>query len=364
MTINERLNLIKQVGEEIVSEDELVNLLSSGKALYAYDGFEPSGKIHIAQGLIRAINVNKITEAGLTFKMLIADWHAAANHKFGGDLAKIKLAGQYFEEVWRVSGMNLDKVQFVYDSDLKHSEGYWDLVLKISTILNLPRVLRTTQIMGRAENDSLTASQILYPLMQATDIFKLGVDICQLGMDQRKVNMLAREIAEELGFKKPVVVSHHMLQGLLSPTNTPLINTKEENKIDRSIRLKMSKSNPSSAIFMTDSVDEVNKKIANAWCPEGIALENPILEYCKYLVFAKEGKMLIKRLLKFGGDIEYTNYNDLEKDFINKKLFPLDLKNSLAEYINTYLQPIRVHFTENTTARTLKEKIESFAVSR
>lgn len=42
-------------------------------------------------------------------------------------------------------------------------------------------------------------------------------DICQLGMDQRKVNMLAREYAETLKPKrfKPVILSHRMLPGLL-----------------------------------------------------------------------------------------------------------------------------------------------------
>ena len=58
MTPEEKLELIKQVGEEIVSEEELLELLKTKKNLIAYDGFEPSGKIHIAQGLLRAINVN------------------------------------------------------------------------------------------------------------------------------------------------------------------------------------------------------------------------------------------------------------------------------------------------------------------
>ena len=43
MTIQDRLNLIKQVGEEIVTEEELKKLLESGEELIAYDGFEPSG---------------------------------------------------------------------------------------------------------------------------------------------------------------------------------------------------------------------------------------------------------------------------------------------------------------------------------
>ena len=41
-------------------------------------------------------------------------------------------------------------------------------------------------------------------------------DICQLGMDQRKVNMLAREYCDKIKRKlKPVILSHEMLPGLL-----------------------------------------------------------------------------------------------------------------------------------------------------
>jgi hypothetical protein len=32
-----------------------------------YDGFEPSGRMHIAQGVFKAVNVNKCTAAGGTF---------------------------------------------------------------------------------------------------------------------------------------------------------------------------------------------------------------------------------------------------------------------------------------------------------
>ncbi len=44
----------------------------------------------------------------------------------------------------------------------------------------------------------------------------LQADICQLGMDQRKVNMLAREYCDKIKRKlKPVILSHEMLPGLL-----------------------------------------------------------------------------------------------------------------------------------------------------
>ena len=57
---------------------------------------------------------------------------------------------------------------------------------------NLARIQRCCTIMGRKETDEMSAAQIFYPCMQAADVFFLKADICQLGMDQRKVNMLAR----------------------------------------------------------------------------------------------------------------------------------------------------------------------------
>ena len=57
---------------------------------------------------------------------------------------------------------------------------------------------------------------------------------------------------------------------------------------DRGIELKMSKSKPDTAIFMTDSDNDIKRKINKAYCPEGIIEENPILEYCKYFIFRRE----------------------------------------------------------------------------
>ena len=59
MDLETRLDLIKSVGEEIITEQELKEVLSTKLHPVAYDGFEPSGQMHIAQGLLRTINVNK-----------------------------------------------------------------------------------------------------------------------------------------------------------------------------------------------------------------------------------------------------------------------------------------------------------------
>jgi tyrosyl-tRNA synthetase len=82
-----------------------------------YDGFEPSGRMHIAQGIMKAINVNKITRAGGIFVFWVADWFALLNNKMDGDLEKIQVVGRYFVEVWKAAGMNLSNVKFLQSSD-------------------------------------------------------------------------------------------------------------------------------------------------------------------------------------------------------------------------------------------------------
>lgn len=358
MDVHQRYQLISEVGEEIVSKTELMDLLTKKKSFIAYDGFEPSGRIHIAQGILRAINVNKMTKAGAKFRMWVADWHGWANNKMGGDLDKIKIVGKYFIEVWKACGMDLNNVEFIWASDFMGKKEYWKTVMQIARSATLNRILRTTQIMGRSEKDILQASHILYPCMQAADIFHLKADVCQLGMDQRKVNVLARELGPKLGYYKPIIVSHHMLLGLSEPVST------EKDAKERAIELKMSKSIPDTAIFMTDTEKEINRKLNKAWCPDRQVKENPVLEYCKYIIFEKFDTMDFKRPEKFGGDFSVNNYNDLEKQYSEGKIHPLDLKQTTAFYINKLIEPVRLHFDKSKNAKLLKEKVDSFQVTR
>lgn len=364
MNTQDRLNLINQVGEEIISQDELKVLLESGEELIAYDGFEPSGQIHIAQGLLRAINVNKMIKAGVRFKMWVADWHALTNNKMGGDLEKIKTVGRYFIEVWKASGMDMSHVEFLWASDMVKDSDYWQLVIRVGMTNKLARFIRTAEFMGREDSsEKLTAAQIMYPCMQITDIFKLGAKITQLGMDQRKVNMLAREIGPQLGYWKPVVVSHHMLMGLGKPPSS------NEDTAVRTIENKMSKSNPDNAIFMTDTPEDIKRKINKAYCLEGDTKENPVLEYCKYIIFESFDRLgisefVVERPEKWGGTLKFKTFKELEEAFAKKELHPQDLKMSVVKYLDQLLQPVRKHFEEDINAKKLLEQVKSFQVTR
>ena len=168
------------------------------------------------------------------------------------------------------------------------------------------------------EGDIISTAQLFYPSMQVTDIFYMNIDICQLCMDQRRANMLARDIAEKLKWKKPIAAHHHILLGLKGLQEKA---TEEETLIAS----KMSKSDPSSAIYMHDSHEEIRKKVGDAYCPPKIEEGNPILEYCKYIIFKNIKNMRIERAKRFGGMTNFGNYEELRKDYLNGKLHPQDL---------------------------------------
>ena len=356
LTLEERYQLVRSIGEECIQEKELRTLLEKKPLPVCYDGFEPSGRMHIAQGVMKALNVNKLTKAGCVFKFWVADWFAMLNNKMGGDLKKIRKVGEYMIEVWKAIGMDMDGVEFHWTSDEinERSDEYWPLVMDIARLNTLKRIIRCSQIMGRAEagedgmpNLNLTAAQIFYPCMQCADIFFLKADICQLGMDQRKVNMLAREYCDMKKKKlKPIILSHHMLSGLLQGQE------------------KMSKSDPSSAIFMEDSESDVKTKIKKAYCPPEIVEGNPCLEYIQYVVLPWFGEFEVKRKEENGGDKTYGTYEELEADFKSGALHPGDVKPALTKAINSILQPVRDHFQNNAQAKQLLKQIKSYKVTK
>ena len=300
--------------------------------------------MHIAQGILRSINTNKLTSCGCKFKFWIADWFAVMNNKLGGDIKKIENCGNLMIETWKACGMDMENVDFIWSSKEINNNPikYWSLVIDIATKFKLKRILKCTPIMGRSECDDLLSSQILYPIIQCADIFYLDVDICSLGVDQRKVNMLAREYCDKIKKEhKPVIISHKMISGL---------NGEE----------KMSKSDPDSSIFMDDSEEDIRRKIGKAFCPIGQIIKNPILEYTKYIIFCKFKEIEIK--IRSNDKIsKYDNFDNLAFDYQQGLIHPKELKDMVIIYLNKILAPVREYFINNKDLESLQKLVKSYS---
>ncbi|GBE56599.1 MAG TPA: tyrosine--tRNA ligase [Euryarchaeota archaeon] len=320
MDSDEKLELIFSNTSEIIAGEEIEKAVKSGKPLKAYAGYEPSGRIHLGH----ALSVNKLIElqrAGVNVVVLLADLHAHLNSK--GSLADIRKTAEYNKECFIALGLDREKTEFVLGSEIQLDPDYFLNVQRLALTTTLLRARRSMDVVGRVEENPSVA-RVIYPLMQVMDMVALGVDIAVGGSDQRKIHMLARDNLPRLGLKSPAFLHLPIIHGL-----------------DGDEKMSSSKGN---LLSVDDPADVIKKKIKNAYCPMNVVEGNPVLELYKYHVFPRTDVVVIKRPEKYGGDLSYNNYINLEEDFLSGAVHPQDLKNTLGRELIRLLEPVRKYF--------------------
>ena len=331
LDITEKVDLIlRPPTEEVVTQDELIELFKTNSSPKHYIGLEISGFLHLGSLISTGFKINDFTKAGVKCKIFLADWHTLINDKLGGDWETISKVSKYYQDAFKLV---CPDAEIVLGSKLyEEKTEYWSELVKFTKHMSIARTMRTLTIMGRSEDDKkIDVAKLLYPAMQAVDIHSLDIDIAHAGMDQRKIHMLVREVFPKMGWKVPVSVHHKLLPGLSKP-----VETNESQILD-----KMSKSDPNSGIFIHNTDEEIKKKISKAWCEEANIQNNPLLEISKTVIFHEFSEMKVERPEKFGGNISYSNYSQLETDFVEKKLHPGDLKQTVGNYLVKIISPIR-----------------------
>lgn len=313
----DKLELIKRNTIEIINEKDISEILKKKKPV-AYCGYETSGKITIGH-LVTITKLLDLQKAGFHIKVLFADWHTYLNQK--GDWDFIHKQVGIWKSGFKATGLD---AEYVLGSSFQRKPEYFDDVLTLATKTTMNRGIRAMQQVGR-DLEHAKISQSIYPLMQIADIKHLEVDLAQSGIEQRKIHALGIEMFGLINYKSPVFV------------HTPLISSLNGSG-------KMSSSIPDSLISITDSDEDINKKIKGAHCPEGIIKDNPIIQILQLIIFPRFNEIRIKRDKRFGGDLIFKDYRDLEKSFSKKEVHPLDLKNSVSEYLIKVITPIRKQF--------------------
>ena len=331
MDITEKINLISRPPiEEVVTEEELLELLKTNSNPKHYIGIEISGFLHLGSLISTGFKINDFIQAGVNCTVFLADWHTLLNDKLGGSFENIRKVSKYYEDAFKLvcPGVNIVLGTDLYDS----KKEYWSELVQIAKHMSLARTMRTLTIMGRSENDEkIDLAKLLYPAMQAADIHSLDLDIVHAGMDQRKIHMLVKDVFPKMKWKVPVALHHKLLPGLTKPA---------EVKADGEVA-KMSKSDPNAGVFIHNSDDEIRTKIKKGFCEEGSIENNPVLEIAKNVIFHEFDTISIERPEKFGGNISYDNFESLESDFSQKKLHPTDLKQAVGESLVKIVSPVR-----------------------
>jgi len=138
----------------------------------------------------------------------------------------------------------------------------------------------------------------------------------------------------------------------------------KRSKEDADIELKMSKSQPETAVFIHDSPEEIEKKIANAYCPPRDIRNNPVIDLNKKIVFKEQRSLIVERPAKYGGTTEFFSIDELSKAYAKGKLHPSDLKVATAKTLAQILQPVRKYFDTNVDAAESLAEMRRMTVTR
>jgi tyrosyl-tRNA synthetase len=84
--------------------------------------------------------------------------------------------------------------------------------------------------------------------------------------------------------------------------------------------------------------------VRKAFCPPDNARFNPVLDWARKLIFAREGEFVVTRTPDHGGDMRFTSPEELDQAFIDGKLHSADLKNAVADWLVDTLAPCRAAF--------------------
>jgi len=334
MDSKKRFDLITRNLQEVIGEEELKEKLKSKKEFSIYWGTAVTSSISIAY-FFPMLKVADLLNTGCKVKILLADLHGALDGTSWDELEK---RYKYYEEaiktILKTIGVPTTKLEFVKGSKLQLDKNYFNDLLKLSTISSVHDAKKAaSEVVKTVENPKL--SGMIYPLMQALDEEYLKVDAQLGGNDQRKIMVYSRELLPKIGYKARIELLNPLIRGLVGE--------------------KMSSSMASSKIDLMDDEKEVSKKINKADCIAGDP-NNGVMALLKYFILItkqdKKEKFKIERPEKYGGNLEYSNYETLEKDFTSKKLHPLDLKNAVSKELNIFLK----NFRDNAKLKKLWEE--------
>lgn len=337
LSFDERYNLIARNLQEIVGDEKLKTTLKE-RDIRVYWGTATTGKPHIGY-FVPMTKISDFLKAGCEVTILLADLHAYLdNMKAPWELLAKRT--EYYSNVIKATlksiGVPIEKLKFVKGSDYQLSREYTLDVYRLSSLCSEHDAKKAGAEVVKQSNNPLL-SGLLYPGLQALDEEYLKCDAQFGGVDQRKIFMFAEDNLPRLGYQKRVHLMNPMVPGL---TGGKMSSSEEDSKID-----------------LLDTPAQVKKKIKAAFCEPGNIENNGLLSFCKHVLIPmnKTGEITIERPEKWGGNMVFKSFDELEQAFKKEEIHPGDLKGGVEKMINDLLEPIRREFETPEMVKLIAE---------
>jgi tyrosyl-tRNA synthetase len=323
--------LLKRGVAEVIVEDEMLQLLRSGKKLRLKEGFDPSfPDIHLGH-MVALRKLRQFQELGHQIVLIVADWTAQIGDPSGMSATRPMLsmeqvktnAETYMQQFFKV--VDKEKTEIRWQSE-------WFGKFTLSDIIQLTSKFTVAQFLARddfnkrfKEERPIALTELLYPLLQAYDSVAIEADVEFGGTDQKFNLLVGRELQSMVG-QRPQ-------QCFMVPL---LIGTDGSQKMSKSL---------GNYIGVAEPPEEIYGKVMSI-------SDTLILQYFELLTDVPD-----EELAKFRQELE------------NKTVNPMILKKRLAKEIITQLYDQKAaaeaeeHFEKTVQRKEVPEEIKEYRIT-
>jgi tyrosyl-tRNA synthetase len=218
-TAEERKRLLERGVIDIISKEELVKLLDSGRCLRLKQGFDPSRPdIHLGH-VVGLRKLRQFQELGHQVILIVGDWTAQIGDPSGKSQTRTMLSAEevrsnaetYMKQFFKV--IDKDKTQVEWQSQWFGKFTLAD-VIKLTSKFTVAQMLERDDFAKRyAEKRPIAITEFLYPLLQAYDSIMIKSDVEFGGTDQMFNCLVGRELQQMEGQRPQQVFLMPLLVG-------------------------------------------------------------------------------------------------------------------------------------------------------
>ncbi|CDQ20191.1 Tyrosine--tRNA ligase [Halobacillus karajensis] len=183
-------------------------------------GLDPTAPdVHLGHTVVLN-KLKQFQDFGHIIQLIIGDFTGKIGDPTGKTVTRTALTDQevkdnaqtYFDQFGKV--MDMEKVELHYNSQWLSSVGFSE-ILKLASTVTVARMLERNDFHNRYEaNKPIYLHEFFYPVMQGYDSYALASDIELGGTDQEFNVLFGRQIQEQYGREKQVVLLMPLIEGV------------------------------------------------------------------------------------------------------------------------------------------------------
>ena len=207
MPLTEKEDILNRGVEEIIVKSEFIDQLNSGQKMRLKMGFDPSAPdIHVGHA-VGLRKLRQLQEMGHQVVLIVGDWTAQIGDPSGRSQTRNMLS---IEEVHSNAQTYLDQFFKIVDKERTEIrwQSEWFGPFTLTNVIELTSRFTVAQILAREdfakrfeENQPISITELLYPLLQGYDSVAIESDVEFGGTDQKFNLLVGRELQQMRGMK-------------------------------------------------------------------------------------------------------------------------------------------------------------------